>query len=183
MCHFSFKENYIFIRIPKCAGSSWIWEDERCLRWDESPLITHGNYTYLEAKSAFEKMGKSDFFNNCNIFTRVRNPIDRTRSLYCYIKTIDLTHPLHTRVKDMSYESFVPFILSEGSAYHKTCYHYLKDENHVIPERIKIERVEDLPIGSLRINQSNSEDIKDDEGLNSMIKSVFIDDYKHLYHD
>ena len=102
----SFKHNYIFVHIPKCAGTSieqaLIKNEDKPLDFDK--LLLPNNKGIPSSHKAFKEyyevpqhytlqtihdilcdQGHLDFFNQAFIFAVVRNPLDRIRSSSSYL--------------------------------------------------------------------------------------------------
>jgi hypothetical protein len=180
MCHFSYKENYIFLRIPKCGTSSWIKEDDRDLRWDTDPYIKNGNYTYLMAKEAFYHLGKGEFFESCDMFARVREPISRMKSFYCYLREIEKTNPLSKYAIGIPFTDFVRQICEQMTYAYTPCYDFLMNEDGLIDPRIKVERLEDVK-GGVWINRTESGKVEVTKAAEEMIREHFKKDYETWY--
>lgn len=144
MCIFSYKNNFVFFHIPKCGGTS-IYDMLRDVL-DKEIFVEHTHYTYLEAKSLFEKNGKKEWFENATKIAIVRNPFDRMVSLYSYIKQ-HKNHHLHYQIKQLNFNQFCHFVsilLEEENSNVLSCFDYLKNNDEKLEQSINIFKLEDL---------------------------------------
>lgn len=83
----SFDKNYIFIHIPKTAGTSIEgYLGKHKINKNHGYGVFNGkvfqHFTYNEIKNYLISNGKKEFFNQSIKFTVVRHPIDRLISEY-----------------------------------------------------------------------------------------------------
>ena len=138
MCVLSYTKNYIFFHIPKCGGTS-VYQILPNMNKVNGIKDTHVNY--INTKRVFTEIGDIKFFENAKKFTIIRNPFDRTISLYRYILE-HTDHPLHEQIKDYSFTEFCFYLKDLNDESITSCYEHICDENGVINNNIKIFKLE-----------------------------------------
>ena len=149
------KNKFIFIHIPKTAGSSMrallepfaqdflslndagkkLVSDR--LRNGLSPLPPHFN---LAAVSQILDIAFDEFL----LITVVRNPFDRLISLYNYCKFKNQRHRLHSAANRLTLNEFIPFVVND-SGHDTACQHsYFSVPKNCKVKEIVIMRTETL---------------------------------------
>jgi hypothetical protein len=149
MCIVSRNNKYIFFHIPKCGGTSisQILPNKEKVR-----LIEHTHLKYADTKYIFDVNKESNEFDKFNKFTIIRNPFDRTLSLFKYIKQ-HKNHHLHDRIINHDFTQFCYFLRNVGDESITSCFKHLCDENEELNDDLKIFKLEEL--------NSNLEEISD----------------------
>ena len=190
MCIVSRLNNYIFFHIPKCGGTS---VSEILPNKEKVRLIEHTHLNYVNTKFVFEVNNELNFFDNCKKFAIVRNPYDRTISLFRYIKQ-HKDHHLHNRLINHDFTQFCYFLNNIGDDSITNCYQHLCDDNGFIDDSINIFKLEEINnnleeisdiIGQKiteipHINKSNYYYEKTEES-DILIKDVFLKDLELFY--
>ena len=192
MSIFSYTNNYLFFHIPKCGGTSIY---QVLPNKEKVNLIDHTHYDYVNTKLAFEQNNQLDIFNKSKKFAIIRNPFDRTVSLYRYIKE-HKDHPLHNRLLKHDFTQFCYFLRNVGDESITSCHEHLSDDNGFIDDSIKIFKLEEINnhleeisniIGSNvnempNVNKSSISYQKTEES-DLLIKDVFIEDLEIFYEE
>jgi hypothetical protein len=190
MCIVSRKNNYIFFHIPKCGGTS---VSEILPNKEKVRLIEHTHLDYVNTKLVFEENNELDWFNKANKFAIIRNPFERTISLYKYIKQ-HKDHNLHNRLINYDFTQFCYFLKNIGDDSITSCYEHLSDDNGFIDDSIKIFKLEELnnhfkeiseiigvEINEIpHINKSNYF-FKKTEESDLLIEDIFLEDFEIFY--
>jgi len=107
-------ENYIFIHIFKCGGTS-IHNTLKDL--DKSSKMLIGGHLDAECiRKYYEDNGKIDEFNNKFKFSIVRNPYDWLGSTYYYIKR-STGHEFNTKFSNANINTFVDWFIDEAMSF------------------------------------------------------------------
>jgi len=176
MCVISDSENLIFLHAPKCGGMSFITNNNKI--WNNPQGTNHVHLSYIKTRNYFSSISKIDFFNNANIYARVREPLPRMKSLYSFV-LVRPDHPLNIDTKN-GFESFVNRVCSSEKLIFGPCYRFLMNEKRVIDPRIKIERLEDVK-GETIHNTSKSNEVDVTSTAEEMIREHFKKDYELWY--
>jgi hypothetical protein len=138
MCVISHTDNFIFFHISKCGGTSIT---EMLSNTERIKGIRDTHVNYRNTKKVFAYLNDLTFFENANKFSIVRNPFDRTVSLYRYINE-HKDHHLHGTVKGFKFTEFCYYLRNLNDPTITSCYDHLCDENGQIDESIKIFKLE-----------------------------------------
>lgn len=130
----------MFFHIPKCGGTSIykVLPNKQKIN-----LIEHTHYDYVNTKLVFEENNELDIFRKSKKFAIIRNPFDRTLSLYRYIKEHS-DHPLHNRLLDYDFTQFCYFLKDIGDDSITSCHQHLSDDSGFIDDSIKIFKLEEI---------------------------------------
>lgn len=158
MCVFSYSNNFIFYHIPKCAGTSLYQVLYDVINFEKYIPNTH--IDYKKSKQLFESNQKKEWFENTKKFTIFRNPIQRTMSLFKYIKS-NPSHHLNKEISNYNLYDFCKYIKNNKLEGITSCYDHIKNEEDKI-NHIKIFKLENL--------QSNIEEIS--ELISKKIKQI-----------
>jgi len=192
MCVFSYTNNYIFFHIPKCGGTSMY---QVLPKMDKVEGIKDTHVNYVKTKKVFDKIGKLEYFENAKKFSIIRNPIDRTISLYRYISE-HTDHPLHKDVKKLNFTEFCLYLKYFKDDSITSCYEHLCDKNGVIDSSISIFKLEDINthLNSIseivnnqidkmpHVNKSSHDFIMSDKSI-EVIKEIFKKDFETFYQE
>jgi hypothetical protein len=190
MCIVSRTNKYIFFHIPKCGGTSisQILPNKEKVR-----LIEHTHMKYADTEYIFEVNGETDDFNRFKKFTIIRNPLDRTISLFKYIKQ-HTDHHLHHRILNHDFTQFCYFLRNVGDDSITSCFKHICDENGELNDDLKIFKLEELNNNLEEISHLVGQKITKIPHINTsnynyniskesdwLIKDIFKDDISFFY--
>jgi hypothetical protein len=182
--------NYVFFHIPKCGGTSMsdVLPNKEIVK-----NIQNTHFTYFETKYAFDVNGETDIFNKAKKFSIIRNPIERTISLYRYIMDKP-NHPLHNKFINKDLTQFCYYLKNIGDSSILSCKAHLSDENGKVDDSIRIFKLEEInnhleelsDIIGTKVDKfphvNKSEHIYTyTEECELLIKDVFSDDFEKFY--
>lgn len=169
----STSNNFIFIHISKCAGTSISSALSSYTSATDRELISDEHSTYIEYEQI---LGES--IKKYNIFTSVRNPFDRCLSQYTYWNEGKYRHN-HAIQKDgmdiieatwkiNDFNKWVKFIgLTEGGIHFDNQVSWLKDSSGKIDESIVICKFENIANEIMDISKKFNINIDKFEKLNT----------------
>jgi hypothetical protein len=170
-------KNLIFFHVPKCGGTSFV-ENNRDI-WDNPQGNDHIHFSYRKSKEYFIKIGDVGFWDTCDMYARVREPIARMKSLFSYVKN-HKDHPMSIDTNN-GFEQFVELVIKKNEVYlYDSCFNYLMNEDGLIDPRIKIERLEDVK-GEKIHNSTESGKVEVTKAAEEMIREHFKKDYETWY--
>lgn len=136
------KNEFIFFHIPKCGGTSL---SNLILEKDIIKNIDNTHYTYADTKIVFEINGEKSFFEKAKKIAIIRNPFNRTESLYKYIMQ-HKNHYLHDKIINKSFTEFCYYLRNIGDEKIISCKQHLIDECGIIDNSIRIFKLEEINV-------------------------------------
>jgi hypothetical protein len=182
--------NYVFFHIPYCVGTSVC---DLLPNIDVVKNIDNNYFTYFETKFVFDVNSENDWFDKAKKFSIIRNPIERTISLYRYILD-NTSHPLHSKFLSKDLTQFCYYLKNIGDTSIISCKQHLSNENGKVDDSIRIFKLEEInnhleelsDIIGTKVDKfphvNKSEHIYTyTEECELLIKDVFSDDFEKFY--